>query len=283
LKGGERVIEISFNEPIDAAYVFEHLQKRLKKQLQPFFLRKHKTHSILINFPQNTNECIKQILIPVLIHFIISQKEHKWIRSILHTSFYYEEDEIQQILPIAQSLLRGRRKSVPNQKRIRKSKHLLFKALVNYLQNSVRFNFESFVTFRLREYYKQLLYVSEIAIDEYKLENEYQNFIENLRQQVLKKECVIPYVHIVYNGKFVVYDELMMPISYETLKGFGESISDFEYLDRELIAPLTALAPQKIYLYTTTVDLAIIVTLQNIFQERVSIHTLQEFTAGQSN
>jgi hypothetical protein len=75
----------------------------------------------------------------------------------------------------------------------------------------------------------------------------------------------------------------MMPISYETLKGFGESISDFEYLDRELIVPLTALAPQKIYLYTTTVDLAIIVTLQNIFQERVSIHTLQEFTHGQSN
>lgn len=276
------MIEISFNEPIDAAYVFEHLQKRLKKQIQPYFLRKYKTQSILINFPQNTNECIKQFLIPVLIHFIISQKEYKWVRSILHTSFYYEEDEIQQILPIAQSLLRGKRKSIPNQKRIRKSKHLLYAALVNYLQKSVRFNFESFVTFRLREYYKQLLYVSEIAIDEYKLENEYQNFIENLRQQIIKKESVIPYVHVVYNGKFVVYDEYMMPISYETLKGFGQSISDFEYLDRELIAPLTALAPQKIYLYTTTVDLAIIVTLQNIFQERVSIHTLQEFTSGQS-
>ncbi|WP_088068542.1 sporulation protein YtxC [Gottfriedia luciferensis] len=272
------MIEIFFNEPIDAAYVYERLQKHLKKQSRPYFLRRHKINTILITFPQNTEDLIKSILVPTLVQFILLQKEDKWIQSILHTSFFYEEDEQNQIIPIAQSILRGTRRSIPNQKKIRRSKHLVSHAIAGYLKDGVSFSFDSFITFRLKEYYKQLAYVCEIAIDEYKLENEYQNLIENFRQQVLKTEALIPDVHIVYDGKFNVYDHLLLPISKDVLKEYGKFVENREYIDNELIVPLTAIAPKNIHLYTSTVDLALIVTLQNIFQERVLIHTLQEFS-----
>lgn len=282
MKGGNRVIEIFFNEPIDAAYVYDRLQKRLKNQSRPYFLRKHKMNTILITFPQNTEELIKSILVPTLVQFILLQKEDKWIQSILHTSFFYEEVEQQQIIPIAQSLLRGTRRSVPNQKKIRKSKQLITNAIIQYVKDGISFSFDSFITFRLKEYNKQLAYVCEIAIDEYKLENEYQNLIENLRQQVLKSDSLIPNVHIVYDGKFSVYDHLLLPISKELLKEYGKGVKNREYIDNELIVPLAAIAPKIIHLYTATVDLALIVTLQNIFQERVHIHTLQDFTQEKS-
>ncbi|QKE75373.1 putative sporulation protein YtxC [Arthrobacter citreus] len=272
------MIEIFFNEPIDAAYVYERLQKRLKKQSRPYFLRRHKINTILITFPQNTEDLIKSILVPTLVQFILLQKEDKWIQSILHTSFFYEEDEQSQIIPIAQSLLRGTRRSIPNQKKIRRSKHLVSHALSTYLKDGVNFSFDSFITFRLKEYYKQLAYVCEIAIDEYKLENEYQNLIESLRQQVLKTDALIPHVHIVYDGKFCVYDHLFLPLSKEVLKGYGKQVGNRDYIDNELILPLTAIAPKRIHLYTSSVDISLIITLQNIFQERVLIHTLQEFS-----
>lgn len=272
------MIEIFFNEPIDAAYVYEQLQKQLEKQSKPYFLRRHKLNTVLITFPHKTEELIKGILVPTLVRFILLQKEDKWIQSILHTSFLYEDDELQQIIPIAQSLLRGTRSNIPNQKRIRKSKQLVTKALLQYMKDGICFSFDSFITFRLKEYHKQLEYVSEIAIDEYKLENEYQNLIESLRQNVIKTESIIPFVHIVYDGKFTVYDNSYHPISREVLKEYGQWAEHREYIDNEIIIPLTAIAPKKIHLYTTTVDLAIIVTIQNIFQERVQIHTLQEFT-----
>lgn len=276
------MIEIFFNEPTDAAYVHERLQKRLKKQSRPYFLRRHKMNTVLITFPQNAEDIIKSTLVPTLVQFILLQKEDKWIQSILHTSFFYEEDEQHQIIPIAQSLLRGTRRSVPNQKKIRRSKHLITNALFNYLKDGISFSFDSFITFRLKEYYKQLIYVCEIAIDEYKLENEYQNLIENLRQQVLKTDALLPNVHIVYDGKFSVYDHLLLPLSREVLKAYGNLVENREYIDNELILPLAAIAPKRIHLYTSTVDLALIVSLQNIFQERVHIHTLQEFSQEKS-
>jgi len=250
LKGGNRVIEIFFNEPIDAAYVYDRLQKRLKNQSRPYFLRKHKMNTLLITFPQNTEELIKSILVPTLVQFILLQKEDKWIQSILHTSFFYEEVEQQQIIPIAQSLLRGTRRSVPNQKKIRKSKQLITNAINQYVKDGISFSFDSFITFRLKEYNKQLAYVCEIAIDEYKLENEYQNLIENLRQQVLKSDSLIPNVHIVYDGKFSVYDHLLLPISKELLREYGKGVKNREYIDNELIVPLAAIAPKRIHLYT---------------------------------
>ncbi|MGG0175487.1 sporulation protein YtxC [Gottfriedia acidiceleris] len=272
------MIEIFFNEPIDAAYVYERLQKRLKKQSRPYILRRHKINTILITFPQNTEDLIKSILVPTLVQFILLQKEDKWIQSILHTSFFYEEDEQSQIIPIAQSLLRGTRRSIPNQKKIRRSKNLVSYALSEYLKDGVNFSFDSFITFRLKEYYKQLAYVCEIAIDEYKLENEYQNLIESLRQQVLKTDALIPHVHIVFDGKFSVYDHLFLPLTKDVLKEYGKQVENREYIDTELILPLTAIAPKRIHLYTSSVDISLIITLQNIFQERVLIHTLQEFT-----
>lgn len=54
-------------------------------------------------------------------------------------------------------------------------------AVEEIFQDHVSFSFDSFLKFRLRPYLKMLESYVEIAIDEYKMEQEYQMFIQTLR------------------------------------------------------------------------------------------------------
>ena len=46
----------------------------------------------------------------------------------------------------------------------------------------------------------------EAAIDEYKMEQEYQTFIQSLRDYVMSKEPMLDHVHIVHDGYFVLWE-----------------------------------------------------------------------------
>ena len=59
------------------------------------------------------------------------------------------------------------------------------------------FSFSSYVRFRLRTYREMVAKLAEVAIDEYKLEQEYQMFIETLRQQVRSRKSRLSCVHLI--------------------------------------------------------------------------------------
>lgn len=62
------------------------------------------------------------------------------------------------------------------------------------------------MTFRLGKYYERLKGYVEAAIDEYKMEQEYQTFIQSLRDYVTRKEPVLDHVRIVHDGHFVLWE-----------------------------------------------------------------------------
>ena len=62
------------------------------------------------------------------------------------------------------------------------------------------------MTFRLAKYYERLRSYVEAAIDEYKMEQEYQTFIQSLRDYVMSKEPMLDHVHIVHDGYFVLWE-----------------------------------------------------------------------------
>lgn len=64
----------------------------------------------------------------------------------------------------------------------------------------------SFQTFRLGNYYEQLREYVEAAIDEYKMEQEYQNFIQTLRDYVTSNTPRMEKVHIVHDGTFTLWE-----------------------------------------------------------------------------
>lgn len=55
------------------------------------------------------------------------------------------------------------------------------------------------------------------------------------------------------------------------------------YIDTKVIAPLLSISPKKIYLYTKEQDHNMIITLRNVFQERVQLHGLHDFERNVKN
>jgi putative sporulation protein YtxC len=126
---------------------------------------------------------------------------------------------------------------------------------------------------RLREYV-------EVAIEEYKLEQEYQSFIQSLRDYITEKESKMERISIVHDNGYFVYNADKQELTEQELITYVDQTFVYQhpmYIDSHLLAPIVSIAPVLLSLYTNDPFDGMIQTIQNIFQERVSIHNLSEF------
>ncbi len=98
---------------------------------------------------------------------------------------------------MAQEILKGRRKGIARELTRHTLESYIKSSLNNWLCDPLSFSFSSYVRFRLRTYREMVAKLAEVAIDEYKLEQEYQMFIETLRQQVRSRKSRLSCVHLI--------------------------------------------------------------------------------------
>ncbi|OJD65731.1 putative sporulation protein YtxC [Bacillus sp. NH11B] len=280
------MIEICFEEKNDAAHVYRQLKKRtesLYKETSIYLDGK----KVIIHIPLCESNYIEKILLPVLLYFIMNVKQNEWIHTILKEKFFYEEqEECHQILHMAQEILKERRKGVARDLTRHKFETYIMSSLNDWLCDPLSFSFSSYVRFRLRTYREMVARLAEVAIDEYKMEQEYQMFIETLRQQVSGRKSRLSCVHLIFDESFIFYDDKGRRLKQERLVQYidEELLKQKDvYIDTKVIAPLLSISPKKIYLYTKEQDHNMIVTLRNVFQERVQLHGLHEFERNVKN
>jgi putative sporulation protein YtxC len=280
LRGDKLLIEIYFQEKLDAKNVYKHLCMHQKKRdIRSIDITYDGGNLVsLIPLKNNDFSAVPDVLIPVLIKFIIKLKEDQWMLSLISNLFYFKDfEEQQQILHIAQSIIDGERSDIPNISPMTPRETFIEEALKEFLQQSVSFSFESFVKFRLRKYHDRLLQYVELAIEEYKLEQEYQNFIQNLRDFVRDREPKLTNIHLLHDQQFIFMDDQMCEMTREEIvKLIDRKLiqSHPMYIDSTVLAPLVSIAPSAIYIYTNNADEGMIQTIQNIFQERVRIFSI---------
>lgn len=283
VKEGTIVIEISFEDEQDAYYLYERLEKVSgRKEEEPTVLLEHSKLKIMIA----GHTYIEEVLIPEITQFILKVKEVKWIRSILMNSFFYHDSqEHREIIHIAYSILCGKRTDIPRSGLDFSREQFIVASLRSTIKHNLSFSFEAYVRFRLRPYMMYINQLIELAIDEYKLEQDYQAFIEMLRQQVSAREALLSSLHIVFRDHVYFYDETGSRISQETLYNYMDErgLQQDEYVDRHVIAPLLSIAPRDIHIYTAHEDDTMIVTIRNVFQERVKLYSLCEFEKRREN
>lgn len=286
IKGGTKVIEICFEEKNDAAHVYRQLTKRtesLYKETSVYL----DGQKVIIHIPLCESNYIEKILLPVLLYFIMNVKQNEWIHTILKEKFFYEEqEECHQILHMAQEILKERRKGVARDLTRHKFETYIMSSLNDWLCDPLSFSFSSYVRFRLRTYREMVARLAEVAIDEYKMEQEYQMFIETLRQQVSSRKSRLSCVHLIFDESFIFYDDKGRRLKQERLVQYidEELLKQKDvYIDTKVIAPLLSISPKKIYLYTKEQDHNMIITLRNVFQERVQLHGLHEFERNVKN
>jgi len=270
------LFEIYFEETLDAKKIYERLLEKKQALLIKYIDVSFNEDKKLVYFSivKNKDYVIDKLIIPVLTNYIIS-KEDLQIRSMIETVFYFTDiDEQNQILELTHALINGSISDVPDLYDMEPREETIISSFKELLKEPVSFSFESFIKFRLRNYSEQLRKYVELAIDEYKLEQEYQNFIQNLRDFMIDRRAKFEKIHILHDEQFVFYNNTFTQITRDEMMKYIDRkliLNHPMYIDSTVLAPLVSIAPESINIYTNQVDHGMVQTVQNIFLERVQI------------
>ncbi|MDR5568243.1 putative sporulation protein YtxC [Paenibacillus larvae] len=148
-------------------------------------------------------------------------------------------------------------------------------AVETYLQENRRLHVEGFMRFRLNDYMNDLREVVEYAFEEYRMEQQYQEFIALLKYFVYIQETKIQAVHLIHKGghEFTILDEQLKPIH----TGTTETSITLEMIEKDMnfedmiVSTLITVSPENIYIHTREPELTIIKTIMQIYEDRTTL------------
>lgn len=146
--------------------------------------------------------------------------------------------------------------------------------LTGYLQANSYLDLDGFIRFRLQEYRNQLREAIETALEEYLLDQQYEQFIRLLQSFVKFQEPLTPLVHLMHNGdrEFSVLNEQFTKINASVPGGVVAQMADQEMeLEDRIVSTLISLSPCRILIHTRHPESLIISTIRRIFGDRVQL------------
>ena len=274
------MIEFIFKQKNDAIKLQEYLNKEFIQSWFHETLFQHKTHyNLTIEVSPFFKE--REKLCKGVSQFVIQDKCMDWSESALRENYYYEDvDEINQILEIVSEMRMGERPELMELIGEWDEPQYVHESLELLLEGKAPISFDSFSKFRLKKLQERLLLMVDLAIDEYKMEQDYQMFVHMLREDLASREKKMRTIHL-YSADygFRFFDEDLKEMTRQELtKAIDKRLLTNHplYVDSHTIAPLLSLAPERILLYRNG-DHPLIRTLQNIFEERIELLPLSYF------
>lgn len=288
------MVTIYFLDENEGQYLYRNVRKLISNRsisnrstpVKIYYTEDHAL-SIELNPEDPVCEMIKPTILNYFAKHILRTRETGWILRILEHHYYFkDEDEQQQILSIVQDLLEGKHDDLPKIRGLPPREEVIVDALESFFDCEMMFSYESFLQFRLKPYRELLQEYIECAIDEFKLEQEYQDFIHQLRQFVKARVSLFSTVHLIHDeDHFRLYNQHNYELKEEDIAGLlKENQHSFhDFIASDLLKLLIVIAPAKICLYTDDDDTSMNQTIQNIFQERVLVLPYRHFQVREQN
>jgi putative sporulation protein YtxC len=253
-----------------------------------FFIRQaiysvHKDGQKSVSFlwEPDQEEIFCRAIIDALYTFFSTYHLEYKIRDVIRERYFYEdEDEISHISEMALLMWDGEAAYCGDQHLPEQLKKRIKDLLQEVVEQKIDFSFQSLWNFRLRDIQALLVSLVGLAIDEYKLEQDYQEFIAVLRGLIEERDSQVDEIHLVYREEFQFYNRYFEPISkQDILKAIDRKLmaENPMFIDSNTIAPLVSLAPKRIHIYTDDEDNRIIATLRKIFEERILLFRISYF------
>jgi putative sporulation protein YtxC len=213
--------------------------------------------------------------------FIVEVLEKKLISHLLHHEFIYREaKQKEDIYGYVWKMLWLKDDEdehgifARDDEKIQVRKAEIFVKAYEYVHQDGAFHADGFLRFRLKDYYNELYAITEYAVDEYVLDQEYKEFIRLLQYYISIQAPKIPLLHVIHQGahRFQLLDDKGGEIQAEDLPDQWREWSQGAGNHGELIiSTLMTIAPQKIVLHTAEPSLKVIQTLCQIFEERLTV------------
>jgi putative sporulation protein YtxC len=280
-EGGIWLAEIIFQSKDDAEKFYHHLLKYLKLTTDHEEVLLIEDQYILkIIEGRLTSDYLNQIK-KAFYEFVIDVKRDDWFKKILAENYYFQDPEAQRgIMEIIYSILEGERKDLEIFLESTSEAHRIKEAIDQVFQDNHALSFDSFIKFRVRPYLLDLESYVKISIDEFKMEQEYQVFVQTLRDFLQDRTPKLEVLHLLLDEEIIFYNEGLEEIKRgELIKMIDRKLLSNHpvYVDSASIAPLLSIAPTTIFLYTKNPEEALVRTIHNIFEERVSIRPFHTF------
>lgn len=213
--------------------------------------------------------------------FIVNVLEPEWMLRTLRKDYpYLSEEEIEKTLAFCQQMLSPEDDPIQSEGDVslgpEERKRQIFKKAYAFLSEGKVFHVDGFIHFRLKNYRQDLLAIIDFAVDEYILDQEYQEFIRLLRHFIAVQPMKTPLVHILHiqDHQFQLLDEEGQYIpAAEIEKHLHAWTKQSVHPEELIISTLVTLAPEKIIVHTNHPADTVIDTLQSIFEDRMNICT----------
>ncbi|MGE8078553.1 sporulation protein YtxC [Peribacillus loiseleuriae] len=229
---------------------------------------------------QHLND-VHRLLSDVFYTFLVEEKLRDGLEQAIREKFLFEEqEEVEAILDIAASIVEGEMK-LGSSNGFEEAKAAIAESIQVVLTEEKSFSFESIATFRLKGFFESLEHYAGLAIDEYKLEQDYQNFIATLRDFLNKRQSQLRTIHLVHQESFSFFDESFRKLEKEDLTRMMDRrlLGGYPiYIDSTALAPLISIAPERLYVYTDDAEDGLIQTIRRVFEERTIIRPIQSFS-----
>ncbi|GAB3065047.1 putative sporulation protein YtxC [Virgibacillus ainsalahensis] len=223
------------------------------------------------------NEVIAQSMVDVFITYRLNDL----IKNTIEKVYYFTNaDEIERILDLTNWLFAGEDEDSLQVMESKDPRQVLKSLFTINIENTTTIHFDSIVKFRLKAFNDDLKYYVGLAIEEFKREEDHQEFVNALREYISRKEPGMDMIHVLQGENFAFFKqdgkhmsnmELQMIMQKEPLYLVGLDTNEWN------LAPLIAMTPEKIKIYGKDPSEPKTLTIINVFQERVDFEGLSNF------
>ncbi|MBM7692850.1 putative sporulation protein YtxC [Peribacillus deserti] len=275
------MVSIYFEDDADALKIYGFISKGRQGTTVNELIQYIPATGLVINVTDEKLGDLLEVLSNALHTFIITSKIYSWMETIIKSKFLYEEqEEIDQIVEITRAIIESGSKAGQSHI-LDMDQKTIAESLLTMLLSNVSFSFDSFAKFRLKGIGDSLMPYVEQAIDEYKMEQDYQNFIQSLRDFMVSQPSKLKALHLIHDEVLYFYNDSFKKMdSGELFRLIDRKLlaENPLYIDSNTIAPLISIAPQKLFVYTDEIENGLIQTIIRVFEERSVLKSKESFT-----
>ncbi|MDM0452121.1 putative sporulation protein YtxC [Clostridium perfringens] len=230
-------------------------------------------------FDENMRATIMLYISNVIYNVIVEHyREKEMLHYINENYFFLKHDEILNIDLAINKILKGDQKICSDKDFYCLNKiNDIIENIKEFILENDYVNIEGFITFRMKNFLKDIECIIDKVVEDYMIEKEYNEFIKLLKYFVDIQDCKLEEVNIIVqkNGSYEVKDSKGLDI----FKDFLNEITDFAEVgiintEDIIISGLITNAPKKIKIYNEEycINKEFIQTIKSVFGERVETH-----------
>lgn len=230
-------------------------------------------------FDENMRATIMLYISNVIYNVIVEHyREKEMLHYINENYFFLKHDEILDIDLAINKILKGDQKICSDKDFYCLNKiNDIIENIKEFILENDYINIEGFITFRMKNFLKDIECIIDKVVEDYMIEKEYNEFIKLLKYFVDIQDCKLEEVNIIVqkNGSYEVKDSKGLDIFKDFLNEITD-VAEEGIINTEdiIISGLITNAPKKIKIYNEEycINKEFIQTIKSVFGERVETH-----------